>query len=106
MLAILAFGAAALCYPGVSDQSVEISARRWFNPHTIRVPEERTYVLLFFSTIQGKDETKRYLARLGKLRHQRDIVVMGLSAESTKRVGTFVKKHEIQFPVGAESKTY
>lgn len=106
MLAGLVVSACALFCAGTSEDAIEISANHWFNPITIRVPEERTYMLLFFSTVQGKDETKRYLTRLDKLRRKRDTVVMGLSAESSERVDKFVEKHGIRFPVGAESKAY
>ena len=106
MMTSLIVGACALCWAGTNEDAVEISANRWFNPITIRVPEDRTFVLLFFSTVEGKDETRRYVTRLRKLRLKSDTTVMGLSAESPERVERFVKKHGIRFPVGAESRAY
>lgn len=85
---------------------VEISARTWFNARTVQVPDERTYVVFFFSTIQGKKENPRYIARLHKMRKNREVVVIGLSAESSKRVQKFVKENKVRFSVGAESKAY
>lgn len=106
MLATLMVTAATICGPGMPERPLEIRANHWFNSFTIRVPENRSYVLMFFSTVQGKEETKRYLSRLSRIQHAGEVVVVGLSAESSKRVGAFVTKHKIQFPVGAESRDY
>ncbi len=97
---------AFLCLPSTGNKPTEITAKHWINPHTMRVPDKRTYVVLFFSTVRGEKETRRYVSQLNKLRNKRDIVAMGLSAESSTRVEKYVKEKHLRFLVGAESKAY
>jgi len=106
MSIVYTIAVAFLCLQSSGDKLTEITARHWLNPHTIRVPDERTYVVLFFSTIQGKKETRRYVSQLDKMRKKRNVVVMGLSAESSRRVEKYVKEKQIRFLVGAESQAY
>ncbi len=99
---------AVLCVsvlPGLGDNATELKARAWFQPASIRLPDERTYVLLFFTSLQPR-EVAPLIAKLNKLHRRKDVVVVGLSPESEARVKKFIDQEKIRFTVGAGSPTY
>lgn len=106
MLSTLIFLAAATFAPESSSRPMEVSARRWFNVRTVQIPDRRTHVLFFFSTVQNHAETVRHIERLNRLHKKADLEVLGLCAESSRRVEEFIKKRGVRFPVGAVSKAY
>ncbi len=101
LLAVLSAPSEARSAPG----RVELQAEAWFNSLSIRVPEDRTYVLFFFSTVQER-EAKPWIEKLNKINRREDTVVIGLSAESKERVSKYVEQQKVQFAVGAKSKAY
>lgn len=84
---------------------VELNAKIWIQKQSIRIPEDRTYLLFFFTTFQPK-ETQPYLARLNRLHARKDTIVVGLCAESGEKVKKFIQKEKIRFSVGAGSPSY
>lgn len=84
---------------------IHLQAEAWLNPMTIRVPDDRTYLLFFFSTVQER-EVKPWIEKLNKIDRREDVVVIGLSAESKERVAKFVEQQKLEFVVGAKSKSY
>lgn len=86
-------------------QKVELRARVWFNSPSIRVPDDRTYVLYFFSTVGDRDLAE-VVPRLNKLHRRRDVVVVGLTPEWPDRAAAFVKGRKVGFAVGAGSRAY
>jgi len=102
------FVLAALTAPSEARSTparIELQAESWLNPLSIRVPEDRTYVLLFFSTVQER-EVKPWIEKLNTIDRREDVVVIGLSAESKERVSKFVEQQKVRFAVGAKSKAY
>lgn len=95
----------ALVQTGDASSRVELQAETWFNPPSIRIPEDRTYVLLFFSTLQER-EVKPWVEQLNKIARHKDVVVVGLSPESKERVSKFVDEQKIKFTVGSKSAAY
>ncbi len=98
-------GCVLTCLTAGDQKPIELKPGAWINAPTVRVPDDRTYVLLFFTTFQER-ETRPFLVEVNKLRGRSDTVVIGLSAESKERVKKFVEKHKIRFAVGAASRAY
>ena len=90
--------------PGASE-ATEVRASAWFNSPSIRIPDDRTYVLFFFTTFQKKDVAP-FINRLNRLDKRRDTVVVGLTPESKERVKSFIEKRKIRFAVGSGSRAY
>ncbi len=86
-------------------KSIEVSVRAWINPPTIRVVEDRTVVLFFFATFRDR-ENRRWIEKLNRIDDKEDMTVIGLSAESEKKVRKFVKTNNVRFAVGSGSQTY
>ena len=105
MYALIFLACGVIGAGGPESKSTEIKVERWFNAPTLRTPENRTYVILFFSTLQAA-ETRPYLEVLEKLRQRRDVLVLALSAESASRVERFVGEEKIGLPVGARSRLH
>jgi len=84
---------------------IELKAETWFNAPSIRIPENRTYVLFFFSTVQER-EVEPWIEKLREIDRREDVVVLGLSPESKERVSRFVDQKKIRFAVGAGSRDY
>lgn len=103
--ATILIGCALASLNAVGKKAVDLQAEAWFNPSSIRVPDDRTYVLFFFMTFQ-KDDPGRWIAMLNKLHRRRDVVVVGLSPESKERVEKFIKKRKVRFTIGAQSRAY
>lgn len=84
----------------------DLSAESWVNPPTIRFADERTFVVLFFSTEDNHEETKEFFERLSKLKRRRNFFVLALSSEREERVRTFAKRLKVDVPLGAGSKSF
>ncbi len=104
-IAPLLLGCVLTILTAAKQKPIELQAGAWFNTGTIRVPDDRTYVLFFFTTFQER-EVKPFIGRLNKLHRRRDTIVVGLSPESEERVEKFIEKEKIRFTVGARSRTY
>ncbi|GEM_PF-3757693 len=91
---------ALLLLTSSSDRTVTLDAKHWWNPVPIQIPDDRTYVVLLFST-QLQADWPKIIDSLHKLDSRPDVVVMALSAEPKARVEPFVEKHKIRFAVGA-----
>ena len=102
-IAIYALAVAAI--GGSRPDRTELQAKAWFNSPSIRVPDDRTYVILFFTTFQDQG-VEPLIAKLNKLHRRGDTVVVGLSPESKERVEKFIEKRKVRFTVGARSPTY
>ncbi len=88
---------------GGGDTS-ELTASSWLNPPQIRVPDDRAYVLLFF-TLQHPPN-RHLIERLNELHRLRTYVVVGLAPDSAARLKHFVNDADINFAVGAGSRSY
>ena len=69
------------------------------------MPEDRTFVLFFFSTLQ-RESASPWIEKLNKLRGRKEFLVVGLSPETKERVSKFVEEQKVQFMVGIKSKAY
>jgi len=84
---------------------VEIEVGRWFNPPSVRIPDERTYVLFFFSTVDERSNAP-WIKKLNTLRSRADLAVLALTPESEERVSRFVEAKKVRFPVAAKCNAY
>lgn len=99
-LALVASGAT-----GRGDPPLELDAKVWWRPPPIRVPDDRTYVVLFFTTVQ-EEKVAPLIRRLNRMDQRKDVVVVGLSPQEAGRVEAFIKRHNVRFAVGAGSRTH
>lgn len=86
----------------LAHEPATISAQQWFNLSTISIPAPPTRVLVFFST-RLPDAFVPLIPHLNRIDQRPDVVVYGLTPESSRRVETFVEQHRIKFAVGAGS---
>jgi len=100
------FGSALLlatAHPGVAragPQAVHLDAKKWWNPPALRLPEDRTWLVVFFTTVyEGRLEPM--LPWLERMSRRKDVVVAALSPEPAERVEDFVKRRRTRFAVGA-----
>lgn len=92
---------------GVGEpKPVQLHAQVWMNRESILIPDDRTYILFFFSTVDKDKSLSSWVSRLNHLNRQDDIAVIGLSAEVEERVSKFVKRYGVRFAVGAHSHAY
>lgn len=91
-----------------------LHAGGWIGPIELRIPEDRTWVILWFQwppTSGGKrDEAHRELKRAVDFLNERalrdkDLLVVGLTAAAKQKAEDFVKAFGPKFPVGFGSRS-
>lgn len=94
--------------PASLAEKRELHATKWFNNPVFRLHDDRTVILFFFETRPRDDaarNTARILERLNGLTKRRDLVVIGLTADSPHQAESFIRKASIRFTVGARSRS-
>ncbi|MBI1824919.1 MAG: redoxin domain-containing protein [Planctomycetes bacterium] len=89
-------------------KQVELEAETWINAPAIVFPDNRSYVVLFFSTESDKEkreETEKLIEKLQKVAKRKDYLVILLSPNKEAAVRRFIKKEKIEFPVGSGTKS-
>jgi hypothetical protein len=89
----------------VLDTPVELDAKTWWNAPAIRIPDDRTYVILFF-TSRVEEKVVPHLKALERLSRRRNVEVVALSPEPEDKVRSFVEKHKPPFAVGASTTAF
>lgn len=94
---------------------VSLRAEKWLNGPTLRHPEDRSYVILFFNVHdQDRDtapvslkELGRFVGELNKLSLRRpDVLVLGLTAHTEKQIARFMVEFKPRFAIGVQSLSY
>jgi len=101
----------------VTGAAEGLTAQTWINNLTLRWPDHRTYVLLFFRSPRPADYDASSSEAVEKLKSavlslnwiatsRRDVLVLGVTTDSEEQIGRFLERLRPRFAIGVRSIAY